>query len=43
MPWKACSVMDERLWFVALLLDGEAMSEVLEAVPRYDVTLRQAQ
>jgi transposase InsO family protein len=28
MPWKECSVMDERLRFVARLLDGEAMSEV---------------
>jgi hypothetical protein len=27
MPWKECSVMDERLRFVARLLDGEAMSE----------------
>ena len=27
MPWKECSVMDERLRFVAQLLDGEAMSE----------------
>jgi transposase InsO family protein len=28
MPWKECSVMDERLRFVAKLLEGEAMSEV---------------
>jgi putative transposase len=28
MPWKECSVMDERLRFVARLLDGESMSEV---------------
>jgi transposase InsO family protein len=28
MPWKRWSVMDERLRFVARLLDGEAMSEV---------------
>jgi transposase InsO family protein len=28
MPWKECSVMDERLCFVAKLLDGEAMSDV---------------
>ena len=26
MPWKECSVMDERLRFVARLLDGEEMS-----------------
>ena len=28
MPWKECSVMDERLRFVSRLLDGEAMSDV---------------
>jgi transposase len=28
MPWKECLVMEERLRFVAGLLDGEAMSEV---------------
>ena len=28
MPWKECSVMDERLRFVARLLDGDSMSEV---------------
>jgi transposase InsO family protein len=28
MPWKECSVMDERLRFIAKLLDGESMSEV---------------
>jgi transposase InsO family protein len=28
MPWKECSVMDERLCFVARLLDGEAMTDV---------------
>jgi transposase InsO family protein len=28
MPWKECSVVDERLRFVAQLLDGEPMSEV---------------
>jgi len=28
MPWRECSVMDERLRFVARILDGEAMSEV---------------
>jgi transposase len=31
MPWKESSVMDERLRFVAQLLDGEAMSEVCRA------------
>src|SRR5437870_12267080 len=28
MPWNASSVMDERLCFVARLLDGEAMTDV---------------
>ena len=28
MPWNASSVMEERLRFVARLLDGEAMTEV---------------
>ncbi len=28
MPWKACSAMEERLRFVARLLDGEAMTDV---------------
>src|ERR1700730_15836138 len=28
MPWKASSVMEERLRFVARLLDGEAMTEI---------------
>jgi hypothetical protein len=31
MPWKECSVVDERLRFVAQLLDGEAMSGVCRA------------
>src|ERR1700738_2934625 len=31
VPWKECSVMDERLGFVARLLDGEAMNEVCRA------------
>ena len=28
MPWKECSVVEERLRFVARLLDGEAMTEL---------------
>jgi transposase len=28
MPWKECSVMDERIRFVGRLLDGEGMSDV---------------
>jgi transposase InsO family protein len=28
MPWKECSVVEERLKFVARILDGEAMSDV---------------
>ena len=31
MPWRECSVMDERVRFVGRLLDGEAMSEVCRA------------
>lgn len=31
MPWRECSVMEERLRFVARLLDGEGMSEVCRA------------
>jgi transposase InsO family protein len=27
MPWRECSAMEERLRFVALLLDGESMSD----------------
>ena len=30
MLWKECSVMDERLRFVARLLDGESTSEVCQ-------------
>ena len=28
MPWRECSVTEERLRFVARLLEGEGMSEV---------------
>jgi len=28
MPWRECSVMEERLRFVARLLDGEAMTDM---------------
>ncbi len=28
MPWKESSVMDERVRFVARILEGEAMSDV---------------
>ena len=28
MPWKDCSVMDDRVRFVGRLLDGESKSEV---------------
>ena len=31
MPWKECSVMDERTRFVGRLLDGEGMSDVCRA------------
>ena len=30
MPWKECHVMDERLRFVARLLDGETMAALCE-------------
>ena len=30
MPWKECHVMDERLRFVARLLDGEKMAIVCQ-------------
>ena len=30
MPWKESSVMDERLRFLARLLDGEPMSQVCQ-------------
>ena len=28
MPWKECSVMDERLRFIARVLEGEAITDV---------------
>ena len=28
MPWKECSVVEERLRFVARLLDGEGMTDL---------------
>ena len=31
MPWKACSAMEERLRFIARLLEGEAMIDVCRA------------
>ena len=30
MPWKECHVMDERVRFVARLLDGEKMAVLCE-------------
>jgi hypothetical protein len=33
MPWKECSVVEERLRFVARLLNGEAMTELFEQKP----------
>jgi transposase InsO family protein len=30
MPWKECSVMDERMRFIARLLDGETMTDVCQ-------------
>jgi hypothetical protein len=31
MPWKECHVVDERLRFVARLLEGEKMTTVCAA------------
>jgi transposase InsO family protein len=31
MPWKECSIMDERLRFIARILDGEPMTGVCRA------------
>ena len=31
MPWKVCSAMEERLRFIARLLEGESMSDVCRA------------
>ena len=28
IPWRECSVMDEKLKFIARLIDGETMTEV---------------
>ena len=33
MPWKECHVMDERLRFVARLLEGEKISTFCHGVP----------
>ena len=30
MPWKECHVMDERVRFVARLLDGEKMAALCD-------------
>ncbi len=32
MPWRECSVMDERLQFVARRLAGEPMAELAESL-----------
>ena len=32
MPWKECHVMDERMRFVARLLEGDTMSAVCEGL-----------
>ena len=32
MPWKECHVVDERLRFIARLLDGEKMAPPLRRV-----------
>ena len=33
MPWKECNRMEERLRFVARLLDGEKMAVVWQFLP----------
>ena len=33
MPWKVSSEMDERLRFIARLLEGEAMADLTPATP----------
>ena len=33
MPWNECKLMDERLRFVARLLDGEKMAVVCSVGP----------
>jgi hypothetical protein len=38
MPWKACSVMGERLRFVAQLLEGESMTEACRAFATSECT-----
>ena len=40
MPWKECSVMDERVRFVGRLLDGEKMAALCRefAISRKTVT-----
>jgi len=40
MPWKECSVMDERVRFVGRLLDGEKMVALCRefAISRKPVT-----
>jgi len=35
MPWRESSVMEERLRFVARLLEGEGMSELLPGVRHF--------
>ena len=41
MPWKECHIMDERLRFVARLLEGEKMAPlcVMEGVANFSLPL----
>jgi len=39
MPWKECHVMDERLRFVARLLEGEEMPPQCAAADSYSTML----
>ena len=40
MPWKECSVMEERLRFVARLLDGEGTSDVYREFGKFELRNR---
>ena len=43
MPWKECHVMDERLRFVARLLEGEKMAPLCAEARRAERAGRRAQ
>ncbi len=46
MPWRECKPMDERIRFIARLLEGEKMAHALPQPPQYpfhDRTLKVTQ